>query len=221
MYKIASMETGDLPLIRRVAQTGKPLIISTGATEYFEIEELVEEVTKYGNDDLTLMVCTSSYPAEPKDANLARMETLRSNFGVKVGVSDHTLGIGVGIAAIALGAVAIEKHFTLKRSDGGADGAFSMEPEEFAQLVCEGKAAYEAIGSSVWSMATSEGESRRLRRSLYVTKHVRAGDKVSNENIRAIRPSGGLEPKYYDEVIGRQFGRACQPGTPLSLDLLA
>lgn len=220
MYKIASMESGDLPLIKRVAQTGKPLIISTGATEFSEIEELVEVVRKCGNNDLTLMVCTSSYPAEPKDAHLSRIETLRNHFGVKVGVSDHTLGIGVSIAAIAMGAVAIEKHFTLRRVDGGADGAFSMEPEEFSQLVREGNSAFDSIGNPEWRMAASESESRRLRRSLYVTKHVRAGDEVTTANTRAIRPNGGLAPKYFDEILGKKFCRDCSPGTPLDFDLL-
>ena len=135
MYKIASLETGDHRLIKAVAETGKPLIISTGATEWKEIEELVEVVEKAGNRDLTLLVCTSSYPSDPADAHLLRIETLRNRFGVKVGLSDHTLGIGVSVAAIALGASVIEKHLTLRRSDGGADGAFSMEPEEFRQMV--------------------------------------------------------------------------------------
>jgi len=220
MYKIASLESGDLPLIRKVAQTGKPLIISTGATEFWEIEELVAEVRRCGNTDLTLMVCTSSYPAVPQDANLARIKTLRDEFGVKVGVSDHTLGFGVSIAAIALGARVIEKHFTLKREDGGADGAFSMEPEEFSQLVVEGCAAFDSIGNPEWRMANSESESRRLRRSLYVTKHVLQGDEVTPENIRAIRPNGGLAPKYYDEILGKRFRRECNPGTPLDFDLL-
>jgi len=138
MYKIASLETGDHRLIRAVAETGKPLVISTGATEWNEIGELVEVVAKAGNSDLTLLVCTSSYPSDPADSHLRRIETLRNTFGVKVGLSDHTLGIGVSIGAIALGATAIEKHLTLRRSDGGADGAFSMEPEEFATLVREG-----------------------------------------------------------------------------------
>ncbi len=221
MYKIASMESGDLPLIKKVAQTGKPLIISTGATEFREIEELVEEVRKCGNSDLTLMVCTSSYPADPRDAHLSRIETLRSHFGVKVGVSDHTLGVGVSIAAIAMGAVAIEKHLTLRRADGGADSAFSMEPEEFSQLVREGNAAFDSIGNSEWRMAASESESRRLRRSLYVTKHVRAGDEVTTANIRAIRPNGGLAPKYFDDILGKKFRRECSPGTPLDFDLLS
>jgi N-acetylneuraminate synthase len=220
MYKIASLETGDHRLIRAVAETGKPLIISTGATEWNEIGELVEVVKKAGNKDLTLLVCTSSYPSDPADAHLRRMETLRNKFGVKVGLSDHTLGIGVSIAAIALGATAIEKHLTLRRSDGGADAAFSMEPEEFAMLVKEGTSAALALGNSQWSMQESEKESRRLRRSLYIVEDVTAGDVVTHENVRAIRPGGGCSPKLLEELIGRKFVRNQVMGTPLSPELI-
>lgn len=221
MYKIASLETGDHRLIRAVAETGKPLIISTGATEWNEIEELVGVVEKSGNKDLTLMVCTSSYPSDPVDAHLNRLANLRNHFGVKVGLSDHTLGIGVSIAAIALGAVAIEKHITLRRSDGGADGAFSMEPEEFAILVKEGTSALQALGKSEWSMQESEKESRRLRRSLYVVKDVKAGDVVTQENVRAIRPGGGCSPKLLDDMIGKKFRGDFLTGTPMAPDLIA
>lgn len=220
MYKIASLETGDHRLIRAVAETGKPLIISTGATELNEIEELVEVVDKTGNTDLTLLVCTSSYPSDPADAHLRRIETLRNKFGVKVGLSDHTLGIGVSIAAIALGATAIEKHLTLRRSDGGADAAFSMEPEEFAMLVKEGTSAALALGNSQWSMQESEKESRRLRRSLYIVEDVTAGDVVTHENVRAIRPGGGCSPKLLEELIGRKFVRNQVMGTPLAPELI-
>lgn len=220
MYKIASLETGDHRLIRAVAETGKPLIISTGATEWNEIEDLVGVVQKSGNKDLTLMVCTSSYPSDPVDAHLNRMATLRNYFGVKVGLSDHTLGIGVSIAAIALGAAAIEKHITLRRSDGGADGAFSMEPEEFAMLVKEGTSAFQALGKSEWSMQESEKESRRLRRSLYLVKDVKAGDVVTQENVRAIRPGGGCSPKLLDALMGKKFRGDFFTGTPINLELL-
>jgi pseudaminic acid synthase len=220
MYKIASMESADIPLIKKVALTGKPLIISTGGTELEEIEDLVATVRECGNENLTLMVCTSSYPALPLDAHLSRISTLRKSFNVKVGVSDHTLGLGVSIAAIALGAVAVEKHLTLKRSDGGADGAFSMEPAEFSQLVKEGKSAFESIGDPEWSIQQSERESRRLRRSLHITQAVSKGEKVSPHNVRAIRPNGGLSPKYLEEVIGREFNEAYEIGTPLNFDQL-
>lgn len=220
MYKIASLETGDHRLIKAVAETGKPLIVSTGATEWNEIEDLVDVVEKAGNIDLTLLVCTSSYPSYPADAHLRRIETLKKRFGVKVGLSDHTLGIGVSIAAIALGATAIEKHLTLRRADGGADGAFSMEPEEFALLVKEGSAAALALGNSEWSMQDSEKESRRLRRSLYIVKDVVAGDVVTFENIRAIRPGGGCAPKLLEGLIGKRFLANLTAGTPVSLDLV-
>jgi N-acetylneuraminate synthase len=210
------METGDLALIRMVAETGKPLIISTGATEWKEIEDLVSVVEKVGNKDLTLLVCTSSYPADPADAHLRRIETLKKRFDVKVGLSDHTLGIGVSIAAIALGASVIEKHFTLRRSDGGADGGFSMEPEEFSMLVKEGNAAAKALGSDVWSIQESEKESRRLRRSLIVTKPVNAGEVITLENLRSIRPNIGMSSGNLDKVVGRKFKHQMKPGDGLN-----
>lgn len=220
IYKIASLETGDLRLIKAVADTGKPLIISTGATEWEEIAEVVEVVEASGNKDLTLLVCTSSYPANAKDAHISRMKTLRDEFGCKVGLSDHTLGIGVSVAAIALGATAIEKHLTLRRADGGADAEFSMEPEEFSNLVREGTAAKEAIGQPHWEIQDSEQESRRLRRSLYVVGEVKQGDVVTHDNVRAIRPSGGAKPRYLSDFIGREFRRDVEVGTPMDFELL-
>jgi pseudaminic acid synthase len=215
MYKIASLETGDHRLIRAAAETGKPLIISTGATEWDEISDVVNIVKSSGNQDLTLLVCTSSYPSEPKDSHIKRMETLRSHFGCKVGLSDHTLGIGVSIAAITLGASAIEKHLTLRRSDGGADGAFSLEPEEFASLVKEGEAARVSLGNREWAIQPSEKESRRLRRSLYVVEDVQAGDMVSHKNLRAIRPGGGCQPKLLESFLGKHFTKDFVKGTPM------
>ena len=220
MYKIASLETGDHKLIEAVARTGKPLIISTGATEWDEVSEVVELVKSAGNQDLTLLVCTSSYPASPNESHIKRMEGLRQSFGCKVGLSDHTLGIGVSVAAIALGATAIEKHITLRRTDGGADGAFSMEPEEFARLVIEGKAAKESLGSSVWTMQPSEAESRRLRRSLYIVRDVKKGEQVSMENVRAIRPGQGISPKFLNSILGKVFCQDYALGTPMKLDLV-
>ena len=215
MYKIASLETSDHELIKGVANTGKPLIISTGATKWEEISDLVDVVKSTGNNDLTLLVCTSSYPAEPKDAHLSRMQTLRESFGVKVGLSDHTLGIGVSIAAIALGASAIEKHITLKRSDGGADSAFSMEPNEFKSLVLEGNSAAVSLGKGAWSMQESEMESRRLRRSLYIVEDVKKDEILTRENVRAIRPGSGMSPKNLNEVLGLKFNKDYSRGTPL------
>ena len=220
MYKIASLETGDHRLIRAVAETGKPVIVSTGATELSEIEELVNVVEKTGNRNLTLLLCTSSYPSDPSDSHLSRIDTLRDRFNVKVGLSDHTLGIGVSIAAIAFGATVIEKHFTLSRSDGGADSAFSMEPHEFTQLVLEGKSAFRSIGDPEWKMQASEKESRRLRRSLYIVQDVEAGEKVSEENVRSIRPNGGEAPKHLPNILGKTFNRQLLKGSPLKLEYL-
>ena len=215
MYKIASLETGDHALIRSAALTGKPLIISTGATEWDEIVELVKVVHETGNKNLTLLVCTSSYPAVPTDAHIRRIQEIREKLDVKVGLSDHTLGIGVSLAAIGLGAVAIEKHLTLRRSDGGADSAFSMEPSEFQNLVSEGKDAFQALGDKNWTIQDSEKESRRLRRSLYIVKDIKAGEILTAENIRAIRPGEGCSPKYYDQLLGKRFKNDAKMGTPL------
>jgi pseudaminic acid synthase len=218
MYKIASLETGDHALIRAVANTGKPLIISTGATEWDEIEDLVNIVKETGNENLTLLVCTSSYPAVAADAHLRRMLEIREKLMVKVGISDHTLGIGVSLAAIGLGAIAIEKHLTLKRSDGGADSAFSMEPSEFQNLVLEGKDAFVSLGNREWSIQDSERESRRLRRSLYIVKDVKAGDLLTLENVRAIRPGDGCSPKFLDQLLGKRFSMDAKLGTPLRVE---
>ena len=221
LYKIASLETGDHQLIRRVAETGKRLIISTGATELSEIADLVEVVRQTGNTKLTLLVCTSSYPASPKEAHLKRIETIRNEFDVEVGLSDHTLGIGVSLAAITLGASIIEKHLTLRRSDGGADSAFSMEPNEFAQLIVEGKSAFDSLGDSTWRMQPSEQESRSLRRSLYITQNVKAGELVTRENVRSIRPNGGCPPKHLGEMLGKRFKFDQVEGTPMSLEYIS
>ena len=218
MYKVASLESGDHRLIHKVASTGKPIIVSTGATEIDEIDELVEVVHSTGNRDLTLLVCTSSYPSLPIDSHISRIETLRNRFGCKVGLSDHTLGIGVSVAAIALGATAIEKHLTISRSDGGPDGAFSLEPDEFAQLVREGSIARLALGEPEWRIQPSERESRRLRRSLYVVENVKEGDLITEENVRAIRPGGGASPKYLEQWIGLKFNIDCSIGTPMSIE---
>jgi pseudaminic acid synthase len=220
MYKVASLETGDHTLIRKIAQTGKPMIISTGATTFSEIQEFMQVILATGNSQVTLLVCTSAYPSEPTDAHISRIKTLKDAFGVRVGLSDHTLGIGVSIAAIALGASAIEKHITLKRTDGGADAAFSLEPKEFGNLVKEGRAALDSIGNPNWNVLESEKESRRLRRSLYVVEDVRMGDLVTPFNIRSIRPGGGAPPKLIDSFLGKFFSKDTNAGTPLSYDLI-
>ena len=217
MYKIASLETSDHALIKKVAETGKPIIVSTGATEWQEIEEFVEIVKKTGNRNLTLLLCTSSYPADPVDAHISRLKLLEKHFAVSVGLSDHTLGIGVSIAAIALGATVIEKHLTLNRSDGGLDSAFSLEPNEFKALVEEGNKAFASIGNSEWQITESEKESRRLRRSLYIVKNVKKGDLISSDNLRAIRPGAGCSPKHLSNLLGKYFAEDYVLGTPMEL----
>jgi len=219
LYKIASLEIVDLPLIRAVSRTGKPVIISTGTATLAEVGAAVEAAREGGCEDLTLLVCTSSYPASPDEANLRRIPALADAFGVKVGLSDHTLGLGVAVAASALGATMIEKHVTMSRSGGGVDSAFSMEPAELRALIEACDQAVRALGSpSAWS-TTSEGESLRLRPSLYVTKDVRAGDRVSLDTVRSVRPSGGLAPDLITTIMGRTFRHDASAGTPVQWDL--
>ena len=219
-YKIASLETSDKSLIEAVAKTGKHIIASTGASTLDEIDALVETVFSNGNKNLTLLVCTSAYPAQATDANLGRIKLLKERYGTEVGLSDHTLGTGVTVAAVALGATLIEKHLTLQRKDGGADGAFSMEPNEFKTTIYESKQASEAIGTGKWELASSEQESRRLRRSLYIVSDVAEGDLVTPENVKAIRPGYGDSPFNFDFYDGKKFSRSFKKGTPLSQDLV-
>jgi len=222
MYKNASLEIIDLPLIRKMSATGKPLLVSIGTATLEEVAAAVDAARAGGGQDvdLTLLACTSSYPASPDDANLLKMPRLRELFGTKVGLSDHTSGIGVSVAAAALGATVIEKHVTLRRADGGVDAAFSLEPEELAELVTASDAAARSLGSAdTWSTGAEE-ESLRLRPSLYVATEVRAGDVVTPENVRSVRPSGGLPPAAIDRALGRRFVVDAAPGTPLSWDLL-
>lgn len=220
IYKIASLESGDLELIRDVGMTGKPTIISTGATELEEIDDAVSTFLGTGNQNLTLLVCTSSYPAKPSESHLNRIHTLRERYSLNIGVSDHTLGIGVSIAAIALGATVVEKHITLSRNVGGLDSAFSMEPNEFKQLIQEGKNAKLGLGKSEWQILKSETESRRLRRSLYVVKDVAKNEMVSIDNIRAIRPGYGVKPKYLSFFLSKKFKNSFKAGTPLDFNMV-
>lgn len=217
MYKIASLETSDHALIKKVSETGKPIIISTGATEWQEIEEFVEVVQKTGNKNLTILLCTSSYPADPIDAHINRLKLLKRHFDVSVGLSDHTLGIGVSIAAIALGATVIEKHLTLNRNDGGLDSAFSLEPKEFKALVEEGNKAFVSLGKPDWRITESEAESRRLRRSLYIVADVKKGERITNQNLRAIRPGEGCSPKHLSKLLGKCYVSDFPIGTPMDL----
>lgn len=218
IYKIASMETGDVDLINYVAQTKKPVIISTGASTLEEIDGAYQAALDGGATEISLLVCTSSYPAFPRDAHLRRIETLKNRYGLNIGISDHTLGIGVSLAAIGLGASIVEKHFTLQRKDGGHDSSFSMEPEEFARLVTEGNSAADAIGSKEWKFQDSELESRNLRRSLMITKDVKKGEWASRENIKPLRPNLGAPVANYSVILGKRFTRDYKAGTPATLD---
>jgi N-acetylneuraminate synthase len=220
LYKIASLEIGDLPLLRRVARTGKPVILSNGAASLSDIDTAIRTIRAEGNDRVAVLACTSSYPASPSESNLRTIPVLRDAFGVHVGLSDHTMGIGAAIAAVALGASIIEKHVTLSRADGGVDSDFSLEPQELAALVTESRTAREALGSPLITQTSGEEQSLRLRRSLYVVRPVRAGDVVSPENVRSIRPAGGMEPAHYETVMGRAFRADCEAGTPLTWDIV-
>lgn len=215
VYKIASIEIAHIPLIEKAASTGKPLILSTGTASLSEIDEAVRAATSAGANKVVLLVCSSSYPAEPRDTNLARLSVLREAFGLSVGLSDHTPGIGVAIAAVALGATLIEKHVTLDRVDGGVDSDFSITVSELSILVTESTRAFESIGESHRWRTQSETTSLRLRPSIYITENVRRGDLISESNVRVARPSGGLPPKHYPEVLGRRFSEDLEFGQPL------
>lgn len=216
IYKIASFENIDLPLVSRIAQTGKPIIASTGMASFAEIDDLVRVAGENGCQDLTLLKCTSSYPAPPEEINLVTMQDMKKQFQCSVGLSDHTLGIGVAVTAVALGASVIEKHFTLSRADGGVDAAFSLEPEEMKQLVKECNYAKSALGKVTYGMTQKEIKSRQFRRSLYVVKEMKVGDVFSKENVRSIRPGNGLSPKYYNDILGKKANADIAAGTPLS-----
>jgi len=219
-YKIASAEVVDLPLIRLVASTGKPMIISSGMATLGEIDAALNAARDGGCKEMVLLACTASYPALPEDARLQSIPTLQSAFNIPIGLSDHTKGIGVSVAAVALGAVAIEKHVTLKRADGGVDSDFSLEPDELAALVTETDAARLAVGPAKFGPTAAEQDTLKLRRSLYVVEDVRAGDPVTRENVRSIRPSGGLATDLIDTVLGRTFAGDVSRGTPLTWDLI-
>lgn len=219
-YKIASFENTDLPLIRRVAATGKPLIISTGMASIAELDESVQAARQAGCRDLVLLKCTSTYPASPANSNLLTIPHLRELFGCEVGLSDHSMGVGVSVAAVALGATVIEKHFTLDRSAGGVDASFSLEPGELASLVVETERAWQAMGQVRYGATQAESKSLMYRRSLYVTRDMQAGELFSADNVRAIRPGLGLAPKHYDALLGRRARQALKRGTALDWALI-
>ena len=219
-YKIASFENTDLPLIRRVAATGKSMIVSTGMATVAELDETMRAIRAEGCKDVVLLKCTSTYPATPQNTNLRTLPHLAELFQCEVGLSDHTMGVGASVASIALGACVVEKHFTLRRADGGVDSAFSLEPEEMQSLVIETERAWQALGQVSYGPTEAELKSLQYRRSLYVGEDMRAGEIFTEQNLRRIRPGAGLAPKYYDLLLGRSVTRDVARGTPVSWELV-
>lgn len=219
-YKVASFENIDLLLLRKIASTGKPIIVSTGMADLSELAEMVATIRHAGGRELVLLQCTSSYPAEPVNSNLLTIPHMRDLFGCQVGLSDHTRGIGAAIASVALGASVIEKHFTLARADGGVDAEFSLEPKELTDLVAETKRAWQSLGQIQYGPKPGEDASRQFRRSLYIVEDMKAGDSITNQQLRRIRPGFGLPPKYYEQILGRRVKQDVKKGTAVSWDLL-
>ncbi len=219
-YKIASFENTDIPLIRRVAATGKPMIISTGMASIAELDDTVRAAREAGCKDLILLKCTSTYPATANNTNILTIPHMRELFGCEVGLSDHTMGVGVSVASVALGATVIEKHFTLSRADGGVDSTFSMEPAEMTQLLIETERAWQALGQVNYGATAAEKKSMVFRRSLYVVQDLKAGDVLNTENVRAIRPGLGLPTKYLEFVLGKIVKQNVKRGTALGWNLL-
>jgi N-acetylneuraminate synthase len=219
-HKIASFEIVDIPLLRYVAQTKKPIIMSTGMSTREEIAEAVDTVRNAGNSQLVLLKCVSAYPAQPEDMNLRTIADLSTTFNVPVGLSDHTMGIVVPVAAVAAGAVMIEKHFTLSRKTPGPDSAFSLEPAEFKAMVESVRMAEKALGGIQYGPSEREQASRVFRRSLFVVNDVKKGEIFSEKNVRSIRPGNGLHPRFFNDIIGRRATQDIQKGTPLSRDLV-
>jgi pseudaminic acid synthase len=217
-YKIASFENTHYPLLKKVAQTGKPVIMSTGVINYNDLKESVDYLRQHHCNELILLKCTSTYPASPENTNLLTIPDMRKNFNCEVGLSDHTMGIGVAVASVALGAVVIEKHFTLSRADGGVDSAFSMEPQEMKLLVEEVHKAWQALGQTCYEPTEKERKSMFFKRSVYISNDIKKGEKISVDNIKVIRPSLGLPPKYYDAIIGKTVNKDLKKGTPLTFN---
>lgn len=219
-YKIASFENTDHPLIRKVAATGKPVIVSTGAATIAELDEAVQVLRQAGCQNFMLLKCTSTYPATPQNTNLSTIPHMRDLFDVQVGLSDHTMGVGAAVAAVALGATVIEKHFTLSRADGGVDSAFSLEPDELRSLVVESERAWQALGHVQYGVQRAEEKSLLFKRSVYAAKDIAAGEALTKENIRVIRPGLGLAPKHYDKLLTMQAKTAIKAGTPLNWEMV-
>ena len=219
-YKVASFENTDIPLIKKVASTGKPIIISTGLATVAEIADAVEAVRSCGNDQIILLKCTSNYPAEPENANVNTIPHMRDLFECEIGLSDHTAGIGVALAAVALGASVVEKHFTLRRADGGVDSEFSLEPDELRALVVESERAAKAPGKITYGPSESEKPSLQFRRTLYVVEAMKAGDVLTEKNLRSIRPGLGISPANLNLALGKKVNRDIERGTPFHWDLI-
>ena len=219
-YKIASFENIDLPLIKKVAQTRKPIIISTGMASVSEIEEAVQTCRDNGCNDIVLLKCTSSYPATPESTNINTIPHMKSLFNVEVGLSDHTLGIGVANASVALGATLIEKHFTLSRADGGVDSAFSIEPHELKSLVDETERAWQSLGKIQYGVKEEEQKSLVFRRSIYIAEDLKEGDTLTEKNLRRIRPGLGLPPKHYEFLLGKKVNCDLKKGTPMNFNFV-
>jgi N-acetylneuraminate synthase len=219
-YKIASFENADVPLIRKVAVTGKPIVISTGMATLAELDETVRTIREAGNNQIVLLKCTSTYPATPENSNIMTIPHMRELFNCEVGLSDHTMGVGVSVAGVAQGAVVIEKHFTLRRADGGVDSAFSLEPEEMKQLVIETERAWQSLGRVQYGPSEAEKNSLKFRRSLYIAEDMKGGELFTEKNIRCIRPGQGLSPKYLNTIIGMAIKKDAKRGTALNWDLI-
>ncbi len=219
-HKVASFENVDIPLLKKIASTGKPVIMSTGMATLAEIDEAVKTLREYGAGGIVLLKCTSAYPAPAEEANLRTIPHMAEAFGCPAGLSDHTLGSAVAVASVCLGACVLEKHFTLSRADGGPDGAFSMEPEEFKSMVRDIRVVEQALGRVCYDITDKQSNSSVFRRSLFVVRDVKAGQMLTQEDIRSIRPGYGLHTRYYPEVLRRRFIKDVAKGTPLSWDLL-
>ncbi|WHX59782.1 pseudaminic acid synthase [Peribacillus frigoritolerans] len=220
MYKIASFENNDIPLIKKVASTGKPMIISTGMATLAELDETVRSARDAGCKNIILLKCTSTYPATPKNTNISMIPHMQELFDCQVGLSDHTMGIAVSVASVALGATVIEKHFTTSRADGGVDAAFSMEPNEMKALVVDTEKAWQALGHITYGPTEEERKSMKFRRSIYIVKDLKAGDILTKENLRVIRPGYGLAPKYYEHLLGKKLDKEIKAGTPADWSIL-
>ena len=220
IYKIASFEIQDIPLISYAASKMKPIILSTGIAEVSDIELAIETCRKVGNNDITILKCTSAYPADPSDANLLTIPDIKTRFGVKAGLSDHTMGIEGPVVAVVLGATVIEKHFILDKSIGGPDAHFSLDEKEFTEMVTALRKAEQMIGSVDYEMTDKKKKSRQFSRSLFIVKDVKSGDKISNENVRSIRPGFGMHPRHLSEIIGKKFKQDFEKGTPMNFDLI-